>query len=345
MNKIKLFTIIVSVTLTVLIGVVFVFADWRDATGIPPANNTPEPINVKWDQIKREGTLTLWKDLIIGDSSNPNPTNKAKICLNGDCIDKWLQAAPTAVMPAPTGSACNFDGTWEYNDEGGGNDFQLSCKDGRILGWCGASTLSRGLHPGVYACAPWQEVLTANKPAEDLSNWATEKEATWVADTDIAGVRVSGDSDDGGYCYAYWGSGHIETYRHDPSTGYYNVDKQFYDGSAIVSGGGVAGPYDGDAGCSAYPGADAQYDPYTESMMCVYPGTVTGYNTCPANPPVFTNDGTAKICQVNWNAGGFATRERLGVNISSGTTIHLKSNFADGPDNGHVNCKLEVWRK
>lgn len=47
---------------------------------------------------------------------------------------------------------CNFDGTWSYNDEGGGNDFSITCRNGVITGFCGAAAVGRGYHKGVYAC-------------------------------------------------------------------------------------------------------------------------------------------------------------------------------------------------
>ena len=50
---------------------------------------------------------------------------------------------------------CDFDGTWVYNDAGGGNDFAISCRDGVITGWCGDANskgLPRGLNAGSYDC-------------------------------------------------------------------------------------------------------------------------------------------------------------------------------------------------
>lgn len=47
---------------------------------------------------------------------------------------------------------CNFNGTWSYNDEGGGNDFAITCRNGVITGWCGSPCVGRGYHAGVYCC-------------------------------------------------------------------------------------------------------------------------------------------------------------------------------------------------
>ena len=52
----------------------------------------------------------------------------------------------------PTQIACNFDGTWAYNDAGSGNDFSLTCRNGTVTGFCGKNCVSRGLHRGVYCC-------------------------------------------------------------------------------------------------------------------------------------------------------------------------------------------------
>lgn len=59
MNKTKIFTIIGSVTLTLLVGVVFVFADWNPAPASPPNNNAPAPINVGPNPQTKSGTLSV----------------------------------------------------------------------------------------------------------------------------------------------------------------------------------------------------------------------------------------------------------------------------------------------
>lgn len=50
------------------------------------------------------------------------------------------------------GAKCDYDGTWAYADQGSGNDFAVTCRTGKVTGFCGATSLSRGNHPGVYSC-------------------------------------------------------------------------------------------------------------------------------------------------------------------------------------------------
>jgi hypothetical protein len=56
-----------------------------------------------------------------------------------------------AGTPAPA-IRCNFEGTWSYNDDGDGNDFAITCRNGIITGWCGSPCVNRGFHPEVYCC-------------------------------------------------------------------------------------------------------------------------------------------------------------------------------------------------
>lgn len=57
---------------------------------------------------------------------------------------------------------CSFEGTWVYHDEGGssngsdGNDFAVTCRSGKLTGFCNVNSvtsgLERGLHSGNYLC-------------------------------------------------------------------------------------------------------------------------------------------------------------------------------------------------
>lgn len=42
---------------------------------------------------------------------------------------------------------CTFEGSWFYYDEGGSNDFGITCRDGRITGWCGNADPDGGDSP------------------------------------------------------------------------------------------------------------------------------------------------------------------------------------------------------
>ena len=71
------------------------------------------------------------------------------------------------------------------------------------------------------------------RPRSD-DHWAALQTGSYTVDGNFSDVRVSGSSDDGGYCYAYWGTGHVARYRHPGQVGYYNVNGQLYIG---LSGG------------------------------------------------------------------------------------------------------------
>lgn len=58
----------------------------------------------------------------------------------------------------------------------------------------------------------------------------------WISGGIIDSIRVDGSSDDGGYCYVYWNTGHIATGYHTGNNGAYNVNNSFYtDGSCPES--------------------------------------------------------------------------------------------------------------
>ncbi len=57
--------------------------------------------------------------------------------------------------PADDRVRCDFQGTWAYNDDGPGNDFAVTCRDGKLTGWCTheqLSSLRRGLNAENFAC-------------------------------------------------------------------------------------------------------------------------------------------------------------------------------------------------
>lgn len=339
----KSVTFLIAIAATVLTGVAFASGAWNPPVGNPPANNAPEPINVSATPQTKNGPLTIngILETTSGGIKFPDgtvqttaagaaaPETPAGPVVNGTCGvagDKTAGSQPTVDLCSsgtPTDVA-NNGATWSWICNGSGGGRTDLCSAPRETGWVA--------------------VATADKPAQDLGNvWGTEKTTVWNANGDIYGVRVSGSTDDGGYCYASWGTGNIATWRHDPSSGYYNVNNKYYSQSGT---------------CQTNCGKDAV--PLTtgtgKNSTIVMSGTGkdatpvyqqrTYSSGCPANPPVFTNDGVAKICQSNWNAGAFTTKTiSLRNIISYGTAIKLKSNFVDGPDSGAVSCKMEVLYK
>lgn len=367
MKKLKLFTIVGSVALTVLIGSLSVFADWSNPTATPPSNNVATPINVSGTAQTKTGALTIGSDLVVN----------GRICLGTSCINAWPEATEVVTAPeeeriegvcgasngqvyatTPTTGLCatgtasavsNAGTTWSWFCNGSGSGIDSPCNATRETNWV--------------------TVATANKPRESKSDtWAAEKTTNWTANGPIYGVRVSGNVDDGGYCYASWGTGNVATWRHDPATGVYNVDNSYHDGSPIYGYSFVVEtrPRVTDSeGYSTCPSRSFdQYNPATDSnrcMTCPSGQTLTvigdsewseyvclkGYDTCPTNPPTFTNDGTAKICQIPWDSGAFTTKSVVNIRNTplAGTVFALKSNFTDGPSSGHVNCTMDVLYK
>jgi hypothetical protein len=162
------------------------------------------------------------------------------------------------------------------------------------------------------AWVPIDQVAISYAQNDPDGNWATTQDKSFVSPKTVAAVRVAGYSNDGGYCYAYWGAGHLETVRHDSYAGYYNVDGSYHAG--VISGG-----YDNDGA----PLPDVS-DP------------------CPTYPATFDNNGVAKICQINWSAGAMPTVTQAGLSIPTGTTIHLQGRHTIGDKTDAINCRLDV---
>lgn len=92
-------------------------------------------------------------DTGVGIGINPQPNQVLEVngntSIRGDLV---IQGTGTYRKNNHEVIKCNFDGTWCYDDAGGGNDFCISCRDGVITGWCGSRVFGRGLTPGNYAC-------------------------------------------------------------------------------------------------------------------------------------------------------------------------------------------------
>ena len=74
-----------------------------------------------------------------------------------------------------------FDGTWSYNDDGAGNDWSVTCRNGVFTSWCTQPSLTRGPHPGVYACNEVQSHTVCQYPN------GTPFDGTWSYNDDGAG--------------------------------------------------------------------------------------------------------------------------------------------------------------
>lgn len=178
---------------------------------------------------------------------------------------------------------------------------------------------------GVNSCCPF------NAQIADVGDWqlipsvtiavSNDLGYTWSAVYDnqftipsgkkVTGVKVAGDADDGGYCYAYWGTGRVAAFVHgNTSVGTYNLDDNEY------------------------------YGTYSEWQDGV--GWVETSSTCPQNPAFFDNNGTVRICQSAGAKGSIGPKLLTGLNILENNVIHLKGQNVDGPHSGVINCQLYV---
>ncbi len=63
--------------------------------------------------------------------------------IKNKCLGSGTTGGGSGGTVGGTCARCGFDGTWVYYDDGVGNDFGVSCKDGYVIGWC--NTHSTGL--------------------------------------------------------------------------------------------------------------------------------------------------------------------------------------------------------
>ncbi|EKD58645.1 MAG: hypothetical protein ACD_56C00078G0002 [uncultured bacterium] len=166
--------------------------------------------------------------------------------------------------------------------------------------------------------------------------WATPQTKSFTAPKTVTAMRITGSSDDGGYCYAYWGSGHLLTSLQSEaqaaSSCVYNVDNFSY---------------------PQYSNAEPNYATTPITCPSGYVLTITGgseadgysYSCVKATPmPAWSidNNGNIGICQTPWKAAGLPTVTNTSLAIPSGTAIVFKGSFVDGGGAGAVTCDLEV---
>lgn len=191
------------------------------------------------------------------------------------------------------------------------------------------------------------------------NGWATLQTKSFVAPKKITAMKISGSTyRDGGYCYAYWGSGSLwsATYPTGGQSGLLNTNNQNYPKTGTIlsttevdcssqnvdysdgytcydvacpSGQYYSGPsttFEGDAGYG-----------YSSEPSCMIP--------CPVS---VDNNGNISICQT---PGTFSfnptlntlTKTKTGLNIAEGTTVNFQGRQVDGGGYAsRVTCKFEV---
>lgn len=154
--------------------------------------------------------------------------------------------------------------------------------------------------------------------------WSESMEKIFVPAKTVSAIKISGGSDDGGYCYAYWGSGEIHTIN--------RASREFvssYDDTYLTS---AVYPFCDEYGCSACP------EHYYESSY--------GVCSLDINKLIsfdnFSNNGNVNVWVGNYGAAEMATIEKTGLAISAGTPITLQGRYVDGKFADSVHCEIQV---
>lgn len=223
-----------------------------------------------------------------------------------------------------------------------GNGGKICLNGSCISSWpTGSSSVSTTvINPGSsYTPGEWfsDKLKISYTQSDPDGNWAKTQTTSFVAPHALEKLRLRGSSNDGGYCYVYWGTGHIAITRHAGSTGIYNVDGKYY--PYTVSGGSYSPTLVCGSGrngicnetCPRGGNLNVRQD------ICVIS---TVYN-CPTPTPSFSDDGTAKLCEYNYDAGDMTTSEQA-VNIPEGTTVTLQGRHTIGDKEDNINCALDI---
>lgn len=159
-----------------------------------------------------------------GACSDGDPCTDNDTCTAGKCAGTTKDCSLPPDQCHGPGSCNAGTGACDYPVLGGS-----ACNDGDSC-TAGDYCNAQGACVGV-AQTGWQRKITIDYQQNDPDGkWATEQTGSYTVDGKITDVRVSGSSDDGGYCYAYWGTGHIARYTHPGSFGLYNVNGVYYTG-------------------------------------------------------------------------------------------------------------------
>ncbi len=148
---------VIILSTIVVLGINVIYGAWSNPGADPTDGNTDAPINVssasqiKLGELTMEGFLYANQGFYANGASLSGPVR----IVDGNQGDNKVltsDASGFASWQTSGGVRCGFSGTWSYYDDGDGNDFAITCRDGIITGWCGGGYSPRGLSSGVYAC-------------------------------------------------------------------------------------------------------------------------------------------------------------------------------------------------
>ncbi|KKU97791.1 MAG: hypothetical protein UY31_C0067G0001, partial [Candidatus Wolfebacteria bacterium GW2011_GWE1_48_7] len=254
-------------------------------------------------------------------------------CGNTRAVNGTLSDTSCDAPPAPAACVASVDTC--YSMVGG------RCDDGYYLS---GSTSCCSLDAcKAYTAKKWiNDKLAINYVQNDSDDtWGITQKTSFTTKYAIDDIRVRGFSDDGGYCYVYWGTGHLATTRHDGTIGVYSVNNLYYDGRASISAKDATPLTTG-------TGKDASLVTTGTGASASVVYAPTTYNTCPTATPFFSNDGTARLCQLNYDAGAMMTKilsfsGRTGPGtIPAGTTVTLQGAHVIGNLGDSINCSLDI---
>lgn len=311
--------------LTVGIGAALATAaNWTPPTQEPPANNTPAPINVGPTALQTiDGALTV-KGLI-----------ETTTALGGIKFPDGTIQKTAAVTTNVGGEGCY---------PMAGNNCLVGYYMSGIATCCPLDA-NKAFTPGVW----FLNKLAVSYPREQTYNnvWSPKKTDSFVAQYAINKIRIKGSADDGGYCYAYWGTGHAQTSRNTGASGLFTVDGKWYGApnagqwfSNTVNGAcpQSLNPYPGSPHFTKIPVCDnVDWEGYCTDPEQAYG---CGFTRCPFGANTFDDTGNAKICATNYDSGNMTTIVE-DVVIPAGATVTLQGRHANGWRHGYLSCALD----
>lgn len=343
-KKIAYFASVTVVGLLVGVSLQFVRA-WIPPTPPAPGNNVEAPLSTGTQPQIKYGALQVTGFRNLGNTQlDGNVTVNGSVTANSDAGITFADGSvqTTALEKNVPASLCIAP-----------NAATGLCEDNFYIkgtNKCCPFNTEVSTLPGTWY--PITEVGFYVTQADPDNYWSAVTDKKFTAAKTVSAVKVYGSANDGGYCYAYWGTGHVETWRHDPSLGIYTGDNQVYPMQSPLSGGSCAQySVDGDgyAYCSSYNPTycEAGAYPISNYYTCDSDGNCSNGPGCekPCPEISFSNDGVAKLCQINWNAGGMGANQKVGLDIPAGTEIHLQGAHTIGIKSDEISCQMEVQYK
>lgn len=225
----------------------------------------------------------------------------------------------------------NPDQTYCYNPSLTGNE----CSTGFYLK---SATKCCPFSVATAAAGAWYSTVNITNSQGTNGGWY-EKIAmnSFTTAKKITKMKITGSSDDGGYCYAFWGANYFLAPRQSEavaaSSCVYNKDNQHY---PIIEAASVIQTYN--TSTESY-----DYSCPAGFNLGTYFCDGTCYECTKTTPaPAWSADGNGNIsiCQSNLDAGPISSDGS--VDIPAGTKVFLTGGYVNGPQGGGISCAMEV---